>query len=104
MLFTYDTDRDSGFWMYNTYVSIDILHIDSSGRVVDKIEMSPCPRNGATDDEWQLRCAGDAAVYMPMSSWRYALELPAGWLADEGLGDPVFLDMTVSWSGFDPGQ
>lgn len=104
MLFIYNADRDSGFWMYNTYVPIDILHIDSFGRVVDKIEMSPCPRNGADDDDWRVMCATESAIYTPMRSWRYALELPAGWLADEGVGDPIFLNMTVSWSDLDSDQ
>lgn len=97
MLFTYDTDRSSGFWMFNTYAPIDILYLDQSGRVVDKITMSPCPRNSDTDEEWRFRCAADAAIYVPLTPWRYSLELPAGWLADQGMGDPIFLEMKVSW-------
>lgn len=100
MLFTYNIDRSDGFWMYNTYVAIDILHIDRSGKVVDKINMSPCPRDSdpalEPDEPWKIRCAIDASLYIPMGQWRYALELPAGWLDEQGMGDPIFLNMKVS--------
>jgi len=98
MLFTYDSDRSNGFWMKNTYVPIDILHIDSAGNVVDLITMSPCPRDGLNDGDWQVKCASDAAAYTPIAPWRYTLELPAGWLAAEGMADPVFMNTNVYWS------
>ena len=102
MLFTYDTDRSSGFWMFNSYAPIDILYLDQSGHMVDKITMSPCTRGSVggseTDDEWRTRCATEANDYVPSGSWRNTLELPAGWLEAQGLGGPLGLEITVSWT------
>ena len=99
MLFTYTSDRNSGFWMFNTYTGIDIIFIDKSGRVADKLTMSPCPRasDEEFDDEWKVRCANEAMDYVPNASWRYVLELPIDWLADQNIGDSVVREMNVNW-------
>ena len=99
MLFTYTSDRNSGFWMFNTYAEIDIIFVDSSGRVVDKLTMSPCSRESEdeSDDQWKVRCANEATDYVPKASWRHVLELPAGWLADENIGDSIIREMNVEW-------
>lgn len=99
MLFTYQTDRTNGFWMYNTYVPIDILYIDQAGHVVDKLTMSPCIRESEneSDDDWKVKCATEANNYVPSEKWRYVLELPADWLIDQNIGDSVALTMNVSW-------
>ncbi len=98
MLFTYESDRSNGFWMHNTYVPIDILHIDSAGNVVDLNTMLPCPREGLNDGDWQVKCASDSVAYTPVAPWRYVLELPAGWLVEAGVDDPVFTSTNVYWS------
>ena len=99
MLFTYTSDRKSGFWMFNTYTDIDIIFIDNSGSVADKLTMSPCLRESEeeNDDQWKVRCANEATDYVPKASWRYVLELPAGWLADENIDDSIIRDMDVNW-------
>ena len=62
MLFTHNTVRSDGFWMYNTYAPIDILYLDQFGAIVDMINMSPCPRDSDENDEqWRIRCASEAA-------------------------------------------
>ncbi len=101
MLFTYTSDRTSGYWMYNTYVPIDILFIDSFGNVVEKITMMPCPRESMADDDWKLTCATDASTYIPTATWRYTLELPADWLSDQNIGDAIVRSMNVSWPDFE---
>ena len=40
MLFTYNTDRSNGYWMFNTYAPIDILYLDQSGHVVDTVNVT----------------------------------------------------------------
>ena len=99
MLFAYQTDRTTGFWMYNTQVPIDILYIDQAGQVVDKLTMSPCIRESETesDTDWKVRCATEANDYVPEEKWRYVLELPGNWLIDQDIGDSVVLTMNVSW-------
>ena len=104
MLFTYDSDRSSGFWMFNTYIPIDILYLDQSGQVVDNITMSPCTRAPAidsteADDVWRARCANEANDYIPSGPWRSTLELPAGWLEAQGPAGSLIRETTVSWSG-----
>jgi uncharacterized membrane protein (UPF0127 family) len=101
MLFTYESDHNSGFWMFNTYVPIDILFFDSSGEVVDKISMSPCLRDTATDNDWNIKCATEANEYIPSDMWRYSLELPFGWLADKNIDEPNIPGMFVSWAAIE---
>ena len=102
MLFTYNSDRSSGFWMYNTYTAIDILFVDSYGQVADMIKMSPCPRQTLHpvegDEEWKIRCMSEAQAYVPAKSWRSTLELPAGWLSEKSLDDPVKSISKIDWS------
>ena len=99
MLFTYTSDRSNGFWMFNTYADIDIIFIDKFGNVADQLSMSPCPRasDEEGDDQWKVRCAKEATDYVPRISWRYVLELPSDWLADQNIGDSIVREMEVSW-------
>jgi hypothetical protein len=61
--------------------------------------MSPCLRESEEEnyDQWKVRCANEATDYVPKASWRYVLELPAGWLADENIDDSIIRDMDVNW-------
>ncbi len=97
MMFHYPTARSTGFWMYNTYVPIDILYIDRSHNIIDKITMSPCLRDGLSDDDWQVKCATEATEYVPSGEWLTALELPAGWLESNGVSDVDIRDAKVTW-------
>jgi len=97
MMFQYPTERSTGFWMYNTYVPIDILYIDRFHNIVDKIRMTPCIRDGITDDNWQVKCATEAANYVPAYEWITVLELPAGWLELKGISDTDLEDVKINW-------
>jgi uncharacterized membrane protein (UPF0127 family) len=103
MLFTYTSDHTTGFWMFNTYVALDILFIDQHGDVVDKILMAPCPREPETldDDDWKISCATVANEYVPKKPWRYALEFPADWLSEQNISDSIVKTMNVSWPEFE---
>ncbi|MBT4125273.1 MAG: hypothetical protein HOJ22_08090 [Chloroflexi bacterium] len=103
MLFTYAHDQSTAFWMYNTYAPIDIFYVDNSGLVVDRIRMSPCLRDGLTDDDWQVKCATEAVEYVPRAAYRYVLELPAGWKSDLELFDPDTFDLRVTWDEIESG-
>lgn len=97
MFFYYPEPKTTGFWMYNTYVPIDILYIDRSHNVVDKITMTPCLRDGLSDDDWQVKCATEATNYVPKGEWITALELPAGWLESNDISDADMDDVKVNW-------
>jgi len=76
MLFTFQEDADHPFWMKNTPLSLDIVFIDESRRVVG-IQASTVPYS-----ERQLRAGRPS---------RYVLEVAAGFCAREGVqvGDSV---------------
>jgi len=95
MWFYYPEPRTNGFWMFNTYVPLEILYIDHSGRVVDKIATTPCLRDGLHDDDWQVKCATEAKNYVPVGEWLRVLELPAGWLESVGIADSDVDELTV---------
>jgi uncharacterized protein len=40
MLFDYDPPQEVAFWMKNTYIPLDIIFIDASGRIIRVAEMT----------------------------------------------------------------
>lgn len=73
MLFAFPGDTTTAFWMRNTPMPLSIAYVDALGRVVSTADMQPC---GDRAD-----CPG----YPPLRSYRYAVEVPKGRLADFGL-------------------
>jgi uncharacterized membrane protein (UPF0127 family) len=73
MLFIFDTDVETGFWMKDTLIPLDIAFFDSSGSFVDGFTMEPCPED-------------PCPAYTPSGSYRYAVETGAGDLATVGPG------------------
>lgn len=71
MLFVMSGDTDSGFWMKDTRVPLDIAWIDSTGRIVAIAQMQPCRSD-------------PCPTYRPGRTYRYALEVREGWLAEVG--------------------
>ena len=83
--------------MYNTYIPIDILYIDRSHNIVDKIRMTPCLRDGMSDDNWKVKCTTEATNYVPTDEWVTVLELPADWLESNGISDADLEDVKLTW-------
>jgi len=65
MFFVYDEDTDSGFWMKDTLMPLDIAFFTASGAFVDLISMTPCT-------------VYPCEVYRPSGTYRYAIEAPPG--------------------------
>ena len=63
MLFVYDTEQSVSFWMKNTYVSLDIIFMDSQKKIVE-IEKNTTPLS--------------ETLITPTSLVRYVLEVNAG--------------------------
>lgn len=95
MLFVPMAPTSGGFWMYNTYVDLDVLYLSAGGQVRAARTMAPCPRAAAEEESaWTSRCIELARPYAPGLSYSFALELPAGWLVDQGF-DPDPTRLTV---------
>jgi uncharacterized membrane protein (UPF0127 family) len=75
MLFIFEQDQDSGFWMKNTLIPLDIAFIRHDGTVVDIEQMEPL----------------SLVAHTPRGTYRYAVEVKAGTLSKAGLriGDIV---------------
>jgi uncharacterized protein len=73
MLFVFDRDRTSGFWMKDTLVPLEIAFATHEGRIVEVLSMEPCESDPCT-------------VYRPDAAYRVALEVPDGWFSERGVG------------------
>ena len=65
MLFVYDADTQTSFWMKDTIIPLDIAFFAGDGSFVDLLTMEPC----ATDP---------CPFYHAAGPFRWALEVPAG--------------------------
>jgi uncharacterized membrane protein (UPF0127 family) len=85
MLFFWDAESSGGFWMFNTYVPLDIIYFGNEAGEVSIRELTPCPRRGLEEDNtWRNRCSAEAAAYEPGVTYTTILELPQGWLEENG--------------------
>jgi len=98
MLFVFESARTLNFWMFNTYVPLDIVYLDDDKRVLRAVRMEPCPRpEGADDNAWRNACSTASIPYGSGGEALYALELPAGWLASVGLDLENLEGVLFSW-------
>ncbi|WP_375766517.1 DUF192 domain-containing protein [Archangium gephyra] len=70
MLFVFPEDEVQSFWMRNTLIPLDMLFIDSAGKIVGIVENA------------QPRTLTSRSVGLP---GRYVLEVPGGWSRAQGL-------------------
>ena len=65
MLFVFDDEKKHEFWMKNMIISLDIIWIDSDGKVVHiEKQVPPCEEN--------------CIIYSPLAPAKYVLELNSG--------------------------
>lgn len=72
MLFVFEESRTGGFWMKNTLVPLDIAFSDDEGEILAILTMVPCE-----DDP--------CPSYNPGVEYLTALEVPAGWFAQQSV-------------------
>lgn len=65
MLFIFDDDVSTGFWMKNTVIPLDIAFFRADGGLVDLLRMTPCE-------------ADPCSIYQPSGPYRYAIETAVG--------------------------
>ncbi|MCK4657936.1 MAG: DUF192 domain-containing protein [Phycisphaerae bacterium] len=81
MLFLFDYDRTTGFWMRNTIIPLDIAFIGADGAIVTIHTMAPLVEQS----------------YWPDGPYRYALEVNANLFSEYGIrkGDQVQIPESV---------
>lgn len=67
MLFVFDKPSVYAFWMLNTTIPLDAIHIAQNGTIVDIIEMEPCGFN-----------VTNCRIYTPKAAALYVLEANKG--------------------------
>ena len=73
MLFVFEREQIWAFWMKHTLIPLDVVWLNSDGRIVDVAEhMQPCVET-------------PCPLYHPEHASSFALEIPAGRYAEEGL-------------------
>ncbi|HEY8546973.1 MAG TPA: DUF192 domain-containing protein [Acidimicrobiales bacterium] len=73
MLFVWDEDSSSGFWMKDTPMPLSIAFVDAEGGIVSMTDMEPCVD--------QPSCP----TYAAEGPYRFALEVPKGRLGALGI-------------------
>ena len=75
MVFSFDEDSTSTFYMFNTPLPLSIAWFDARGRYVSSADMKPCTQGAP---EACLR-------YHASAAYRYAIEVPKGKLDELGI-------------------
>jgi len=90
MLFVFDSKAYQPFWMYNTYLPLEIAFINDKGRIFQISEMSP---HNTSSIKSNAPC-------------KYALEVNKGWFKDNGIQVGAQISGQISGQGvtFDPNQ
>lgn len=85
MLFVFPAKRagNSGFWMYNTLIPLDIAFLDRDGVIVRVLTMAPCPHHRP----------GQCRSYRPDAPYWRAVEMNAGFFEQHRLreGDQLLI-------------
>lgn len=67
MLFLFPSETESGFWMKNCRIALDIMFLDKNGKIIDiKKDFKPC---------YDAECPS----YSPDKQYLYAIEVNSGW-------------------------
>ena len=74
MLFIFPKEQPLSFWMKNTLIPLDILFFDADGNFVSYQSMDPCK-------------ADPCKTYPSAGRAKYALEVQAGFIEKEGVGE-----------------
>ena len=80
MLFVFQKESKHIFWMKNTLIPLDIVHINSNFTVVDIIRAEPCKT---------LQCP----TYGPDKKSLYVLEVNQGTISEEAIGTKAHLTL-----------
>lgn len=80
MLFIFDDPSMLNFWMKNTLIPLDIVYFDAERKFVSSTTMEPCVKEHCT-------------TYPSGGPAQFALEIPAGTVAEKEIGPGWRLEM-----------
>ena len=86
MVFVFDGDTSSAFWMRDTPLPLRITFVTASGSVVSVADMVPCMPPTPSDE---------CERYRPEAPYRMAIEHPAGPAFDIGLAAAELVEVTA---------
>lgn len=75
MIFYFADKANHSFYMYNTKIRLSIIFLDETLRIVDILDMEPCPSQNP----------GDCPIYTPRSPCRYAIEVNQEFVRKHGI-------------------
>jgi len=81
MIFFFADRGYHSFYMFNTKIPLSVIFLDETLRIVDILDMEPCPSKNPVD----------CPIYTPRSHCRYAIEVNQEFVRKHGIkvGDPV---------------
>ena len=86
MLFVFDSPGFYPFWMKNTSIPLDIMWLNTRGRIIDiKRNVRPC----IEFDRTQKNCP----YYTPIEKAKYVLEVNSGWVDKNGISLGTFVSL-----------
>jgi len=84
MIFMFDEEASRSFWMKNTYIPLDMIFFDATGKIVNIIKSAtPCVNQG-----------NNCTVYDSIGSAKYVLEVNAGWADDNHIDQGTTLSLS----------
>jgi uncharacterized membrane protein (UPF0127 family) len=83
MIFLFPSDSSGAFYMYRTRIPLSIAFFAADGRVVSVLDMEPCLEQESS------RCP----LYPPGTTYRTALEVNQGYLAQLGVDEGWTIDL-----------
>jgi len=76
MLFEYKTGQLKGFWMYKTYIPLNVIYFDKNKNSIQMVNMNKCTRKlFESQNNHQNRCLEESYSYNPTVPYFYVLEL-----------------------------
>jgi hypothetical protein len=76
MLFSFQKEQISSFWMYKTFIPLTIIYFDSNNYSVDFFDMKPCKRNlFQNKNSYRQKCYEESNNYIPKGKYINSIEI-----------------------------
>lgn len=82
MLFIFPDEKIQSFWMKNTLIPLDLMFVNTNGRINEIVTMQPCPEDAA------------CPTYTSKEPARFAIEVNAGFTAKNQIIEGDILEIS----------